>query len=67
MNRMKREVYENPDELIAFLQDLKKERESKRSYIFSPDAIIRTFIGSHCDTSLSCLMPVTCPTGQLNS
>ena len=31
MERMKRDVYENPDELIAFLQDLKKERESKRS------------------------------------
>ena len=31
MERMKREVYENPDELIAFLQDLKKERESKGS------------------------------------
>ena len=29
MERMKRDVYENPDELIAFLQDLKKERESK--------------------------------------
>jgi hypothetical protein len=31
MERMKRDVYENPDELIAFLQELKKERESKRS------------------------------------
>jgi integrase/recombinase XerD len=31
MERMKRDVYENPDELIAFLQDLKKERENKRS------------------------------------
>jgi hypothetical protein len=30
MERMKRDVYENPDELIAFLQDLKRERESKR-------------------------------------
>jgi len=34
MKRMKRDVYENPDELIAFLQDLKKERESKGSQIF---------------------------------
>ena len=31
MKRMKRDVYENPDELIAFLQDLKKEREGKGS------------------------------------
>jgi len=30
MERMKRDVYENPDELIAFLQELKKERENKR-------------------------------------
>jgi len=37
MERMKRDVYENPDELIAFLQDLKKERESKGSQIFSSD------------------------------
>jgi hypothetical protein len=37
MERMKRDVYENPDELIAFLQDLKKERESKGSQIFSFD------------------------------
>ncbi|MDO8873366.1 MAG: hypothetical protein Q7V05_11660 [Methanoregula sp.] len=29
MERMKRDVFENPDELIAFLQDLKKEREGK--------------------------------------
>jgi hypothetical protein len=31
MERMKRDVYENPDELIAFLQELKKEREGKRT------------------------------------
>ncbi|WP_292545887.1 hypothetical protein [Methanoregula sp.] len=29
MELMKRDVFENPDELIAFMQDLKKEREGK--------------------------------------
>jgi integrase len=31
MERMKRDILENPDELIAFLQDLKKERDGKAS------------------------------------
>jgi integrase len=31
MERMKKDIYENPDELIAFLQDLKKERDGKAS------------------------------------
>jgi hypothetical protein len=31
MERMKKDIFENPDELIAFLQDLKKERDGKAS------------------------------------